>query len=151
MLTNNFCHAQQILSVKQKTPPQWIKHHINQNEMKNKCPFYIVFQVLKVCLLKTCKIEPPNVLFVVVFISFYISRYNYWQLFRTSFNIICKKDFCHEFIFKQIHSTPRPLNGQNPLSVTKAFRWCALTSSNFAFSSFWVYHEDLFFVLFSSA
>ena len=33
-----------------------------------------------------------------------------------------KKIFVMNFIFKQIHSTPRPLNGQNPLNVTKAFR-----------------------------
>ena len=126
---------------------QWKKYHINQNQMKNKCPFYIAFQVLKVRLLKTCKTEPPNVLFVVVFISFYISRYHFWQIFRTSFNIICKKDF---YFLTDSLKPPHPLNGQNPLSVTKDFRWCAFTSSNFVFSSFWIYHEDLFFVLFSS-
>ena len=67
--------------------------------MKNKCPFYIVFQILKALLIKICKIEPPDLLFIVVFISFYISRYYFSQIFRTSFNIIWKKDFRHEFSF----------------------------------------------------
>ena len=32
-------------------------------------------------------------------ISSYISRYHFSQIFRTSFRIICKKDFRHEFSF----------------------------------------------------
>ena len=75
--------------------------------MKNTCPFHIVFQVLKV---RLCKIEPPNLLFLAVFISFYIIRYHFSQIFRTSFNIISKKDFRHEFSFlsdslKPLHSS----------------------------------------------
>ena len=35
----------------------------------------LVFQVLKVRLIKICKTEPPDLLFLVAFISFYISRY----------------------------------------------------------------------------
>ena len=31
-----------------------------QNKMKNTCHFYIVFQVLKVLLIKICKIQPPR-------------------------------------------------------------------------------------------
>ena len=40
--------------------------------MKNACPFmfYIVFQVLEVLFIKICKIKPPYLLFLVVFISF---------------------------------------------------------------------------------
>ena len=49
--------------------------------------FYIVFQVLKVLLIKICKIQSLDLLFLVVFISFYISRYHFSQVFRTSFNI----------------------------------------------------------------
>ena len=38
----------------------------NQNQMKNTCPFYIVFQVLQVLLIKICKyIQPPEHLLVV--------------------------------------------------------------------------------------
>ena len=39
------------------------------------CPFHIVLQVLKVHLIKKCKAEPPDLLFLVVFISFYVSRH----------------------------------------------------------------------------
>ena len=48
--------------------------------MKNTCPFYIVFQVLKMRLIKICKKEPPDLLFLVAFIiSFYCSRYRFSQ------------------------------------------------------------------------
>ena len=38
----------------------------NQNQMKNTCPFYIVFQVLKVPLIKICKKQPLNLLFFLL-------------------------------------------------------------------------------------
>ena len=62
----------------------------------------LVFQVLKVLKvrhIKICKIEPPDLLFLAVFISFYISWYRFSQIFRTPFGIIRKKDFRHEFSF----------------------------------------------------
>ena len=86
--------------------------------------FYIVFQVLKVLLIKICKIQSLDLLFLVVFISFYISRYHFSQVFRTSFNIIWKKDFRHKFsFFNGFTQTPtsHPVNSQNPLNVTKVF------------------------------
>ena len=51
--------------------------------MENTCPFNIIFQLLKV-LLKICKIEPPDLLFIVVFmkllyhqqISFFTNLYS---------------------------------------------------------------------------
>ena len=54
--------------------------------------FHNVFQVLKVVLIKICKIQSQDLFFLfhVVFISFYISRYHFSQVFRTSFNIILK-------------------------------------------------------------
>ena len=47
--------------------------------MKNtKCPFNIVFQVLKELLIKIFKIQSPVLLFLIVFyISFYIGRYDF--------------------------------------------------------------------------
>ena len=60
----------------------------NRIQMKSTFLFYIVFQVLKVFLGKICKIKPPDLLLLIVFISFYISRYNFLQIFRTSFNVI---------------------------------------------------------------
>ena len=58
----------------------------------------------------------------------YISRHRFSQIFRTSLNIICKKDFRHE-IFPFFYGPPRTpppppphsLNSQNQLSVTKVF------------------------------
>ena len=69
---------------------------------------YIVFQVLKVLLVKICKIQSLDLLFLV-FISFYISRYHFSQVFRTSFNIIWKKDFRRKFsFFNGFTETPIP-------------------------------------------
>ena len=56
----------------------------------------------------------------------YISRHRFSQIFRTSLNIICKKDFRHEIFLVFNGSTetlppPHSLNSQNQLSVTKVF------------------------------
>ena len=83
----------------------------SQSQLKNACPFYIAFQVLKILLVKTWFFF----LFLVVFISFYISRHHFSKVFGPSFSII--------------PSPPRHLNGQNPLSLTKIFCWCFLTTS----------------------
>ena len=76
--------------------------------MKNTCPFYNVFQVLKVLLIKICKIQPPDFYFLllVVFISFCINRYHFSKIFRTSFNIIWKKIFVTNFPFLTDSLTP---------------------------------------------
>ena len=60
----------------------------NQNQKKNACPFYTVFQVLEVLLIKICKIQPLDLLFLVIFISFYINRYHISPVLKTSFSII---------------------------------------------------------------
>ena len=83
--------------------------------------FYIMFQVLKVLLIKICKIEPADLLFVVVFISFYISRYHFSQILRNSFRIIRKKDLRHGFSFLT-DSLNQPCNFQNK-SVNSPFNW----------------------------
>ena len=72
-------------------------------------------------LIKICKIESPDLLHFVAFISFYI-RYHFSQIFRTSFRIIRKKDFCHKFsLLTDSFKPPHPLNDQNLLSVTKVY------------------------------
>ena len=56
--------------------------------MINTCPFYIVFQVLKVLLIKVCEIQPLDLLFFAAFISFYTSpdiRYQKKKIFITNF------------------------------------------------------------------
>ena len=50
------------------------------------------------------------------------------QIFRTS-TLTEKKDFRHEFSFltdRLNPPPPNPLNGQNPLSVTKVFCRCSV-------------------------
>ena len=76
------------------------RKNINQNQMKNACPFYNAFQVLKLLLIKICKIQPTIFYFLlfllaficcyyllVVFISFYMRWYHFSLIFRTLFNI----------------------------------------------------------------
>ena len=105
---NGFC------PLSRTPPPSVLNEHYqdgkntNQNQMKNTCPFYIVFQVLKVCLIKVCKIQPPDLLFLVVFISFYISRYHFSQIFKTSLNIIWKKVSVTNFPFLTDPLKPPP-------------------------------------------
>ena len=49
---------------------------------------YTVFYVLEVLLIKICKIQALDLLFIIVFISFSISKYHFSQIFKTSFSII---------------------------------------------------------------
>ena len=58
--------------------------------------FYTVFQVLKVLFIKICKMQSLDLLFLVAFISFYIRRYRFSQVFRTCYNIIRRKYFRHK-------------------------------------------------------
>ena len=97
---NGFC----LLS--KKTHPLILMDNIKMDRIIK--IFYILFQVLKVLLIKICKIQSLDLLFLVVFISFYISRYHFSQVFRTSFNIIWKKIFVTNFFFQQIHWNPLP-------------------------------------------
>ena len=89
---NGFC------SLSKKNHALFLTDNIKMDRILIKI-LYIVFQVLKVLLKNICKIQSLDLLFLVVFISFYISRYHFSQVFRTSFNIIWKKDFCQRFFF----------------------------------------------------
>ena len=72
------------------------------NQMKNTCPFYMLFQVLKLLLVKIFKMQPPDFLFLVVFISFNTSSsadiifHNVLELHST---LIEKKIFVMNFPF----------------------------------------------------
>ena len=143
------------MSVKQTLPPHHPVSHVsngqyqngentNQNQIKNSCLFFMSFQVLKVRLIKICKAEQSDLLFLVVFISLYFSRYHFSQIFRTSFSIIGRKDFCHKFSFltdsvKHSHL----LNGQNLLTMRKVFWRCSLTPSRKALFFKIKYHQFL--------
>ena len=60
--------------------------------------FYIVFQVLKVLLIKICEIQSLDLLFLA-FISFYISRYHYSQVLELHSTLSEKKIFVTNFPF----------------------------------------------------
>ena len=58
---------------------------------------------------KNLKIQPPDLLFIFAFTSFYVSRYHLSKTFRTSFNNIWKKYFRHKFsCFNRFAQIPRP-------------------------------------------
>ena len=107
------------MSSKQKKPlPLFLTNNIKMDRILTKI-FYIVFQVLKVLLIRICKIHSLDLLFLVVFISFYISRYHFSQVFRTSFNIIWKKYFRYDSL--KFSPISHPLKTQNSLSMAKVF------------------------------
>ena len=97
--------------------------------------FGLVLQALKVCLIKICRIEPPDLLFLVS-TSFYISRLHVSQIFETSFRIICKKKrfLSLTFFFNGFPQPPpspplHSLISQNPLSMMKVFCQCSLAKT----------------------
>ena len=117
------------MSVKQRSPQPSVLNRQNQDgqntnkdQMKNSCPFYIVFQVLKVLLINISKIKPPDLLILVAFISFYIRRYQSLEFYST---LSEKKISVTNFPFltdSLNHPQPHSLNGQNnPLNRTKVF------------------------------
>ena len=125
------------MSVKlKKTPPpstvlngQYQDGQItNQNQKKNTCHFYNVFQVLEVLFIKICKIQPLDLLFIVVFNSFCISKQISFSQLHSGLS--AKKIFCHEFsLFNRFMQTPTPLNSQNLLSMTNFFCQCSINRS----------------------
>ena len=96
--------------------------------MKKTCSIYISFQVLNIYVINICKIEPLDLLFLVVFISFYISRYIIFHKCLELHSILSvKKIFVNEFSFlTDSLKLPHSLYSQNPLSVTKVFCQCSL-------------------------
>ena len=93
--------------------------------MKNACPFYNVFHVLKVLLLKL--IQPPDLSVLAVFISPYISRYHFHIFLELHPTLSDKIIFLTNFHFLMDSLNPsHPLNSQNLLSVTKVFFYALL-------------------------
>ena len=86
--------------------------------MKNVHLFYIVFQVLKIL--------PSDLLFLVVYISFYFSRYHFHKFLELHSILTGKKKiFITNVPFLMDSLKPPPpnplINDQNPKSVTKVF------------------------------
>ena len=108
--------------------------------MKNTCPLYIIFQVLKVLLIKICKSHQSHQIFYLLlhaFISFCIlhqhNRYSFFRKFLIFDNFIqhflTKNIFVTNFPFLMTslsplpHFSDPPLSQPNLLSVTKVFCW----------------------------
>ena len=79
--------------------------------MKNVCLFYTVFQVLKGLLSKSCRIQLQLFCFLLFYISFYIRRCNFSQLFITLLSIIWVNVFVTNFPF--LTDSPETVNGEN--------------------------------------
>ena len=118
----------------------FLTENIKMDRILTRQNFYIVFQILKVLLIKICKMQSLDLLFYVVFISFYISRYHFSQVFRTSSNIIWKKDFLHKFFYFNGLTYPHlhPRNSQSPLSMTK---FSSMSLIYHGFSRLLCYHD----------
>ena len=93
--------------------------------------FYIVFQVLKVLLIKICKIQSLDLLFLflLAFTSADIIFHKFLELHST----LSEKKFSLQiFFFNRFTETPYPLKNQNLLSMTKVFCQCSLTYHGFS-------------------
>ena len=92
---------------------------------------------------KFWRIQPPDFLFFVVFISFYISRSHFSQIFRTSFNITWKRDFCHKFSFFNRFTQTAPLTAKIHSVWRKFFCQCSLYVPTFGMTlvthDIWIY------------
>ena len=133
--TDIFCHAWWILSIKQKLPTSrplflrdnnnikcvpmwWVVYQTKSNEKY--IPFYIIFQVLKVLLIKICKIEPPDLLLIVL-ISFYITEIIFHKFLEIHSTLFGKKIFVTIFPFFNRFTNPHPLNSQKSTKRDKSF------------------------------
>ena len=77
--------------------------------MRKAYSFYIIFQVLKVLLIKIWKIQQPDLLFLVVFISFHISIIIFQTFLELHSTLSEKKIFITNFPFSTDWLNPPPL------------------------------------------
>ena len=80
----------------------------------NTCPFYIVFQVLKVLFIKICKIQPLDLLFLVVFVAFTSEGIIFHKVLELHSTLSeKKKDFCLKFSFFNRFTKPHSLQAKS--------------------------------------
>ena len=87
------------------------------------------------CLMKICKIQSLGLLFLVAYISFYITSADIFHNVLELYSKLSEKTiFITNFPFLTVSLTPsqppppphhRPLNRKNPLSATKVFCQCS--------------------------
>ena len=116
-----------IGNIKLDRIPTKIKRKIHAQK-KNTCSFYTVFQVLEVLLIQICKIQPLDLLFLVIFISFCINRFHKFLKLHSALSE--RKIFVTNFPFLMgsLNTYPHPLKHlKSSLSMTRVFCWCSLT------------------------
>ena len=97
---------------------------------------------MEVLFIKICNIQPLDLLFIFVFISFYINRYHFSKIFKTSFSIIWKKDFCNKFsFFNRVTETPHSLKRPKSAKNDKSFSSMLTHKGDFAQHSKSVTHH----------
>ena len=114
--TINFHHAWHIFSIKRNT-------HL----------LHIVFEVLKVLLIKTCKMHSLYLLFLAALLDF-ISADTIFHYFLELYATSVKKIFVKNFPFlTDSLNPPHPFNDQNLLSLKKVFCQCSLLPKGLIF------------------
>ena len=102
-------------------------------KLKIHAPFIILFlfQVLNIHLIKVCKKEPPDLLFLAVFLLLHHQIYHFSQIFSTSFNIICEKDFVTNFLFLMDSLKSSPPLPSPPLPTHLTAKICCAKRDEF--------------------
>ena len=115
------------MSVKQKkSHPLFLTCHVKMDKILTK-NFYIVFQLLKVLLVKFCKIQSLEFYFLLLLLAFTLVHIIFHKFSEFHSTLFEKKIFVTNFPFliDSLNSLSdphlHPLNSQNPLSVTRFF------------------------------
>ena len=74
--------------------------------MKNKCPLCIVFQVSKLRLIKICKTDPPDLLFLIVFLAFTSADIIFHKFLELHSVLSVKKIFINNFLTNLLNPPP---------------------------------------------
>ena len=156
ILHKRFC----ALGVKKQTHPQSLSSPVPQltlflnenqaawnniNLMENTYLLCILLQVSKILLIKILKYNYHLFYFVLFYyISLYITRSDFLQIFWNFIQPYLKKYFCHKFSFlSKFTLTPHTLfNSQNLLNI-KVFCWCSLMGEVYFFLVVPEYWEEL--------
>ena len=70
--------------------------------MKNTCPFYVIFQVLKIHLIKMCKIEHQIFYFLLFLLDFTLADIPFFINFQKFIQYYLQKRFLSEIFFFNI-------------------------------------------------
>ena len=116
----------------------FLTDNIKMDEILTKI-FYIAFQVLKVLLIKICKIRYLHQIFyfLLFFLAFTSADMIFYRFLEFHSILSESKDFRHKFSFfngftQTPPPTPPPHKSPNLLSVTKVFCRCSITYHGFS-------------------